>query len=361
MQSDKFNPAMLATAREAQFLSQAELADRIRTSQPLVGRWEAGSALPDTEQIAALSVALKVRPGLFFVDRPRRLASMSDYYHRALARARRKDVKAVHARCSILDIQIDRLLRLAEPINDQIPSFDPEEDPPERIAALTRQRMSIGPGPIANLVEVIERHGAIIIDRDLEVPDVDAICRWVPELPKLFFLNGSKPPDRIRFSLAHELGHTVMHFDRDLDQKTAEDQANEFAAAFLMPAEDIRRDLRGKVTIADLAAIKRKWRVAMQAAAKRALSVGAIDKSRYQWLFVQMSKNGWRKVEPIHIGGETPTTFVRLLRSHRDAGFSRSDLANLLFVEEDTIDKMLIDAEAPTFQRDGVRLRVVRE
>ncbi len=361
-ESDKFNRAMLATAREAQFLSQSELAEGVGVSQALVGRWETGSAVPNADQVSALAAALKVRPELFFVDRPRHLTSMSDYYHRALVRASRRDVKAIHARCRILDIQIDSLLRLSEPTNDQIPTFDPKEDgSPEQIADLTRRAMGIGPGPIPNLVAVIEKCGAIVIDRDLEVESVDAICRWIPGLPKLFFLNGAKPPDRMRFSLAHELGHTVMHFGRDLDQKVAEDQANEFAPAFLMPANDIRSDFHGGVTLASLAAIKRKWRVSMQAAAMRALSVGAIDSRRLQWLFVQMSRNGWRKSEPITIAGETPTTLPRLLKSHLDAGFSRSDLADLLFMQEDTIDNMLIDVDSPNYDESGVRLRIVRD
>jgi len=360
----RFNGAMLTAAREALFLSQEELAGRLGISQPLVGRWEVGSSQPNEAQIGLLSQKLAVRREFFFVDRPRRLASMSDYYHRAFAKATRKNVKAMHARCTIIDIQIDRLLNLGEIQEDKIPDIDPTEDGlnPDKLAALAREEMGIGAGPIPNLVAAIEKCGGIVIDRNLEIPDMDALCRWVPELPKLLFLNGAKPPDRIRHSLAHELGHTIMHFGRDVDHKVAEDQANAFGAAFLMPADQIRRDFRGgSVTLADLAAIKRKWRVAMQSAARRALSIGIIDSQRYKWLFIQMSQNGWRKSEPVSIPGETPSTFTNLLQQHLDKGFSRSDLANLLYVNEDTIDKMLVDAKSPTYQDNGVRLRVVRD
>ena len=287
---------------------------------------------------------------------------MSDFYHRALARATRKDVKAIHARCSIIDIQIDRLLRIAD-LDDNIPDFDPEDfdNNVETIAAETRSQMGVEPGPIPNLVGEIERCGALVIDRDLEVDEVDALCRWVPELPKIFYINGAKPADRCRWSLAHELGHTVMHFRRDYDSKVAEDQANTFAAAFLMPAVEFRRDLRGAVNISDLAAIKRKWRVSMQAAAYRARSIGVIDERRYRMLYIQMSRKGWRKQEPIMIDGESPTTFNRLLRAHIDLGYTRSELAKLLLVSEKAIDRMLADADAPNFNDHGVRLRLVQE
>ncbi|MCG8407577.1 MAG: XRE family transcriptional regulator [Phycisphaerales bacterium] len=361
--TNRFNPDMLTTAREAFFLTQKELAERLGITQPLVGRWETGSSTPDSDQIRSLSKALGVRHDLFFVDRPKKLASMSDYYHRALARASRKDVKAVHARCNLLDIQIDRLLRLADAPDDQIPSLSTKDTnkTPEQIAGIARMEMGVGPGPILNLVAVIESCGGIVIDRDLEVGEVDALCRWVPGLPKLFFLNGAKPADRVRFSLAHELGHTVMHFGRTVDVKVAEQEANEFAAAFLMPADEIRRDFRSTVTLADLAAIKRKWRVAMQAALRRARTINRIDEQRYKWLNIQIAKNGWKKSEPIQIEGETPTTLTRLLHMHTEAGFSKSDLADLLFVSEQTIDRMLSETYAPTFDENGVRLRIVRD
>lgn len=329
----------------------------------MVGRWETGSSAPDPDQVRALSKALSVRAELFIVDRPKKLASMSDYYHRALARARRKDVKAVHARCNLIDIQIDRLLRLADAPDDRIPRISTKKagHSPEQIAAMSRHEMGVSPGPIPNLVAVIERCGGIVIDRDLEVDEVDALCRWVPEMPKLFFVNGAKPADRVRFSLAHELGHTIMHFGEVVDLRAAEQEANEFAAAFLMPANEIRSDFRGTVTLADLAAIKRKWRVAMQAALVRARAIDKIDEQRYRWLNIQIAKNGWKKSEPIQIAGETPTTLTRLIHLHIEAGFSRSDLADLLFVSEETIDRMINDAYAPTFDEHGVRLRLVRD
>src|SRR6185437_13015061 len=100
----RFNPDMFATAREAAGLSQKDLGLAIGVSQPLVGQWEARLSLPSEEQLDRAAKELHVRKEFFFVDRPRRLASMSDFYHRAFARAKRLDVKATHARCSIIDL-----------------------------------------------------------------------------------------------------------------------------------------------------------------------------------------------------------------------------------------------------------------
>jgi Zn-dependent peptidase ImmA (M78 family) len=47
---------------------------------------------------------------------------------------------------------------------------------------------------------------------------------------------------RARFSLAHEIGHAVLHWDRfDAPEgPDAEREAHRFAAALLMPAAEIR-------------------------------------------------------------------------------------------------------------------------
>ena len=56
---------------------------------------------------------------------------------------------------------------------------------------------------------------------------------------------GSDKADRARsrFDGAHELGHLVMHGEQIRAMKEVETQAHQFAAAFLMPANDIREQL----------------------------------------------------------------------------------------------------------------------
>lgn len=359
---DRFNAVMLSTAREARSLSQTAVSEKLHVSQALVSKWEQGLAFPDGSQIDALSELLRVQRNFFFVDRSRVLASMSDFYHRALAKALRSDLKTIHARCSIMDLQVDRLLGLAELPEDRFPDIDPDNHmgDVERIALMSRTRMGVEPGPIKNLVALIESCGGIVIDRDLEVDDVEALCRWVPGLPKLFFVNGGRPADRIRFSLAHELGHTIMHFGRDCDPKLAEDQANGFASAFLMPAQEIKRDLKWSLTLTDLATLKRKWRVSMQAIARRAWALKVIDDARYKSLCIQISRNGWKKSEPVGVDGESPRAFLQLVRAHELAGYSVRDLSELLFVSDEDVLNLLASACAPNWETDGVRLRLVR-
>jgi Zn-dependent peptidase ImmA (M78 family)/transcriptional regulator with XRE-family HTH domain len=391
IRSGEFNPAMLTTAREARHLSQAELAESMGVSQPLINQWEAvavpGSPIkrPGVEQVEKLAQLLQFHPGLFYVSRPTRLANLSEFYHRAFAKAKRMDVRAAHARCGIIDLQVDRLLAFCPAPEDRIPKIDPDDHGGdiEKIAAMTRMRMGISPGPVENLVDAIEACGGIVIDRDLEIDNVDALCRWVPGLPKLFLLNGAQPGDRMRLTLAHELGHTVMHFNRDavLDVADsagfhqipdslpfnrdavldlAERQAQRFAASFLLPANEVRCDFGVKLDIPKLSALKRKWRVSMQALAYRAHQIGCINEIRYRSIFQQMSREGWRKSEPIEVRRESPRAFKRLLHAHLKAGYTEGQLAELLFVSSERLHELLVDANSPDWQDAGVRMRIAR-
>lgn len=110
------------------------------------------------------------------------------------------------------------------------------------------------------MVRLLERAGIIITIR-FGVPEVDAIAQVVPELPPMIFVNQDAPMDRLRFTLAHELGHLVMHA---FPHPELEEEANRFAAEFLMPVANIRTQF-AQVSLPVLAMLKKVWRVSMAA------------------------------------------------------------------------------------------------
>lgn len=63
----------------------------------------------------------------------------------------------------------------------------------------------------------------------------------------MIFLNVHKSAERLRFDLAHELGHLVMHGGSLHVEpgKEKEQAANDFASAFLMPRADVLGSIRG--------------------------------------------------------------------------------------------------------------------
>ena len=66
-------------------------------------------------------------------------------------------------------------------------------------------------GPIPDLTAWIERAGIFVIHANLPDAAMDGVTIRAPDAPPCIFLNRSQPADRMRFSLAHELAHLVMH------------------------------------------------------------------------------------------------------------------------------------------------------
>ena len=77
-------------------------------------------------------------------------------------------------------------------------------------------------------------------------------------------MNKEMPGDRFRLSLAQELGHIVMHTVPDDDEKM-EAEAHRFAAAFMMPASDIKPYL-APAKLSALGSVKAYWRLPNQVA-----------------------------------------------------------------------------------------------
>jgi Zn-dependent peptidase ImmA (M78 family) len=212
---------------------------------------------------------------------------------------------------------VARLLRAADIEADvDLPEIDVDEvGTAAEVARLVRRVWGMQRGPVPNVVEAIERAGVVVIPCDFGLPKVDAIGMRHPQLPPLIFANTESPPDRLRYTLAHELGHLVMH---DITSDTMEDEANLFAAEFLMPEEDIKPQLKN-LSLPVLATLKRIWRVSMAALLRRAHELGVISLRAYQSLQKLLSMYGYRKREPVNLDPprEEPTLLNGLIDFHR--------------------------------------------
>ncbi len=135
-------------------------------------------------------------------------------------------------------------------------------------------------------------------------------------MPPVFFVHEDIPGDRQRWTLAHEIGHVVMHHQPT--ETDIEEEANRFASEFLMPAEEIGPKL-GNMTLPKAAAMKSYWKCAMQAIIVRSYQCKRISRSQYSYLFRQLSAKGYRKCEPVPIPPEEPSMFSKLLRFHRSS------------------------------------------
>ena len=158
------------------------------------------------------------------------------------------------------------------------------------------------------------RFGVVVIRMPLGSADVDAFSLPFADHPVIVL--GSEKDDRARsrFDSAHELAHLVMHGEQIWGMKEVEKQANQFSAAFLMPADQISNQLPQTVDWPTLFELKGQWQVSLAALLMRARVLGRMSESTYLTAVKAASARGWRRREPVPLGSpERPSTLLAFL------------------------------------------------
>jgi Zn-dependent peptidase ImmA (M78 family)/transcriptional regulator with XRE-family HTH domain len=351
------NHRLLRLAREARQLPQVELGVRTGIAQGTISKYEKGLINPSTEHLDALAAALQF-PTSFFCQADVRPANVL-YRSRSLRSA--KAEAAVRARLNLARLVAIRVL---EGIDVDTPARFPDPDvifdSPSQAAAEMRRSWWLPPGPIDNVADAIEAAGGVVVPVDLGNDAVTAAYMQPMGDPvRWFFVNTSAAAgDRVRFALAHELGHAVVHtFDLLPENAEAEREAHEFAAAFHLPDNDLRAEFpRQRLQLSDLLDLKMQWGVSMQAIASRAQKLGLITKDDLTRLYKQISARGWRTREPGPVPLERGRVFSAALDVHRrEHGLTDQELAALVHMDLGG----LADLFPEHFSRQDRRLRVV--
>jgi Zn-dependent peptidase ImmA (M78 family)/transcriptional regulator with XRE-family HTH domain len=330
-----FNASLLLLARQYRGKSQAEVAAEARLTQGHYSRIE-NALLPDgpsAENIDRIAQVLDFPASFFFL--PDGLSGLPLSVHpmnRRKTAVGERAMKQIHAELNIRLIHLRRYLRAAD-IQPELPLLSIDVDDgggPQAIAQMVRKAWSIPDGPLNNLTDYCERAGILVIWCDLE-KGVDGVTMNVRELPPCIFLNQHVPADRMRFSLAHELGHIIMH---TVPSDEIENEANAFASELLVPEKQFRRSLIGqRLTLEWLARQKAYWKTSMAFLLYRAGAVGAVTRHQTEYLWRKLSALGWRTREPqeTDFPHELPTVFPKLVQMHgEELAYDLTGLQELL-------------------------------
>ncbi|HKS46384.1 MAG TPA: XRE family transcriptional regulator [Amycolatopsis sp.] len=337
-------PRMLVLARESRGLTQkqlstsmSELAGGATTSQGFVSRAEAGQLPVSGERLELYAEALGYPSSLLRTNKPEFGAGVGLVHHRKRQLTTAGDIKRIHAVLNLTRLQV-RSLMADVPARTTVPIPHVEVDDlttPADAARAVRAAIGATAGPLESAVQLLEHAGALVLSRELLTPaQVDAGTETVPvdavsccpagEDP-LVLLNTGTPAERQRYTLAHELGHMVMH---QVPHKDQEKQANAFAAELLMPATLVRTDLSGgQLGIPRLLELKKQWNVSMWALLRRAHTLGILSDWRYRSLAVEMSTLGYRTNEPDELPPDTPAAVEAAIAWHLRHGRTIDDLA----------------------------------
>lgn len=336
---------VLTTARRASGFTQEELAMKVDVTQAALSRYENGLREPDEETLEKLAKELGVTARFLRRAGQVRGAMAVDAHMRRRATAPAAVWKRLEARLNMYRMHATLMAEEVSVHADRtIPSFDPIEDDPAAAARMVRMQWQLPVGPVRNLYRWLEAAGCLIIEESFGSPRVDGMSQWVNGIP-LIFLNKDVPTDRKRLTAAHELGHLVLHrYDMGSDP---EDEANAFAAEFLMPLDVIKPQLRN-LDIPRLANLKLQWGVSMAAIIERAFRAGLMAKDQRTQLYKRFSMLGYRKVEPgsDQIPPETPALTSAIHESLLGRGLSAEEIAAIAgFASPD--DNRLYQASRP--------------
>jgi Zn-dependent peptidase ImmA (M78 family)/transcriptional regulator with XRE-family HTH domain len=289
--SAEFNPALLLLVRQFRRASQAEVARKAGLNQGHYSRIENGLVPegPSADSVEGIANALSFPANFFYQSDGLSGLPLSVHpFNRRKSVVRERALKQIHAELNIRLIHLRRFLRAADVQPElPLPRIDVDEGGgPQEIARIVRRSWSIPDGPISDLTGYCERAGILVIWCDLE-SGVDGVTMTVRDLPPCIFLNRNSPPDRMRFSLAHELGHIIMHA---VPTDTIEEEANAFAGELLVPEKQFRRGAIGqRVNLEWLARQKAYWKVSMALLLYRAGALDVLTRHQSEYLWKKLS------------------------------------------------------------------------
>lgn len=330
------NGEMLRLARQRMGFQQKEAALQLGVDQSVLSRMENGAMEVREEVILRAEQLYEVRRTFFFQSDPIYGAPVSVHpMWRRKADVTARDMDRIIAELNQRVIHLRRFLDAADiGAAHALPRLDVDDyGEPERIAGVLRAHWQIPDGPIRNLTVLVERAGVVVVFSALGGTAVSGVTFATPGLPPIVVLNSDQPADRMRFTLAHELGHLVMH---RFPSPQMEDEANAFASAFLLPSRDIAPAFKARrIDLPLLASLKPEWKVSMQALIMKAKNLGFLTRNQEEYLWKQMSARGWRLKEPpeLDFPREQPTIIANLVKvftTHLE--YSKDELAKLLHI-----------------------------
>lgn len=351
------NPERIELVRLRMGLTKIGFARALGVDRRTIQRFESGANELSPKCMSAL-VELSGYPLDFFsnegLDYPDP-SSVSFRSLRSLTATTRNAALAAGALAFELDDWINVRFELPPHSLPRLENYEPTQ-----AALALRANWGIGERPIRNMINMLESHGVRVFSLSEETRHLDAYSFWRNETPYVF-LNTEKTPEHSRFDCAHELGHLVLHRHGGPSHRSAEDEANAFASAFLMPVADLKAHIPVVNHFRDLLIAKKRWRVSVAALAYTLNKTGVISDWHYRGYCIELNKYD-RANEPAGIEPETSQVWQKILTHLWREGVTISHIANDLKIPEREISNLLFGiagAPVPQGRIAGRRLQSI--
>lgn len=329
MSVDSFAPARLTMARELAGLRKRELADAIERPADAVSRYELGQSQPTADVLRRCAAALDVDITFFTAGRPHLRLDTAGAHFRSLRATTAVQRQQALAHVELLWELTDQLDHVIE-----LPTVDLDLPPgdPATTARRLRDAWHLPPGPVVHLVRHLEARGIVITG----IPDserIDAFSAALHGRP-MIALSARGNPMRRRFSVAHEVGHLLLHPEPAPGSGRHEREANVFAAEFLMPAGELGEQLPAPDDVPALKDLADGYGVSVTALAYRGKDLGRYDDADLRRTLATIARLGWRKNEPVRseFPGEQPLLLAQAVELAAAHGLPPPRLAAALHI-----------------------------
>lgn len=361
---DAFAGEQLRLARLAHGFTLDELGGLVGTTRQFLHQLETGAKTGSADMVELLADVLGVTQR-FFYQRARSPVQPEQCHFRKHATTPVSITSQVLARGTLLDMLVERLDSALKLPPVDFPQHAVENaDDIEVAAEACRRHWSLGlSGPITNMMRVVENAGAIVGYFSGISERVDALS--MDRRRPIIIRSEAKPAAcRLRFDLAHECGHLVMHRGVHTGCRETETQAHRFASAFLLPRAAFAREFPRSRYLdwQAIFAIKLRWKVSARAIVRRAYDLGLISAAQYRTGNIHLNKTGQSKVERLdqEIVAEQPElldTVFRTLERHGSCALREIAQGEGL---SDRMFEVLVGRPLPFADSDGEIANVVR-
>lgn len=327
MDNKRFNGQRLKEALQFRGMRMTELANKIDIKKQSLSLYANGENVPSYENVVKIAKGLGF-PFEYFMTEDLCTTTTDNTYFRSQATASKMMQNAQKTKLEYVAKVYEVLLNYVDfPDRNLPPVFFTNTDDPleadsneileqiELVAKTVRNYWKIGMGSIDNMQYLLESNGIIVTGFNNIDEKIDAFSQRinVENHGTVFIIAlaiGEKPDTRLRFDMAHELGHILLHNWDDSNESLSKDrfnalekQANMFASAFLLPRETFGKEVAPYATNVEYyRSLRKKWGVSMQAMMYRARQLNLITANQFQYMMRTVSAKGWRTHEP----GDTP-------------------------------------------------------
>lgn len=360
----KVIPYRIKQARISRGLSMVELSELVSVSKQSISQYEQGKTAPkNLNQIASV---LKYPVSFFYKPVPVNENASSAVFFRKRKTAKVKAMNAAREKIEIFREISDYLEQYVDFPALNLPKITYEDDGIEPVdnekieeyARTLREHWGLGKGPIDNLIDVVQKNGIMVSKMQLRLNKLDAFSVWFDNKPYIFLGTDKDTNARVRFTIAHELGHLLMHADNYSEEdlknnaihEKLENEADRFASALLLPKEPFSKDVFSPA-MSHFVQMKMKWKASIACMITRCDTLGILSSNQIKHLKDQMTaKVYWRK-EPLdnEMPVEKPYAHkqaIQLLLDNKivtpwqmveETGCSAEELEQYCFLEKGTL------------------------